>query len=160
MRTRVLYVCCCCLIIFTMPLLALSLPCRKINYRFEDNNLVLNSNRVTKQPLFLLNNIMNADVIINHVKHTSLQAGWSSKISSHYFSVIAVTTRNFVINCSWITGNQFHPLDCQKVIKVCLINHAKLPHNLYQSNFWLVEDKTIEQIEPAMLARKVKIIKR
>lgn len=117
----------------------LPVPIKKVG-----NDIVLLTSPPPKTSwIYFFKNVSSKSTFIDHPTGKGASAGWSSYLRSDRWSALALNKSNFTIHCSTIEPGSVVPLDCSKVITVCMPKNP-ITKSPLKGNFWLVEDKPWE----------------
>jgi hypothetical protein len=128
--------------------------CNNEGFSFTSKELILNTdNNAGVQRLFIIKNVGGYTVLVNHNTPNTpgAHAGWASKIDGGNASAIAINQPNFSLFCMGYKPPQFGVVNCQSVLSVC----AYPPLKNGVGNFWVAENKSLEDVEKALVQRKI-----
>lgn len=130
--------------------------CVEEGIKFENNNLVLNEGSSSKQSLYLLHNISDENLFLNHPlgKDPGASAGWSSILGSGNWSAIAMNTGNFEFNCSKMGTGEVEHLNCKEVVKICKFEKPVF-NSENSGSFWVAENKLLSNLLDAIKSREI-----
>jgi len=130
--------------------------CVEEGIKFENNNLVLNKGSSSKQSLYLLHNISDENLFLNHPlgKDPGASAGWGSILGSGNWSAIAMNTGNFEFNCSKMGTGEVENLICKNVIKICRFKEPVF-NSENSGSFWVAENKPLSNLLDAIKSREI-----
>ena len=133
--------------------------CLARGYHYHADLLVLHTAASQQSQLFLLYNVSNHKILINHYLwgDPGASAGWSSVIASNRWSAIVLNRTKFPISCK-VMGHEYKKVDCAKVLFACQfpnisINAKRLSH----SSFWAVESVFLHQLLQRLQQRFIQI---
>ncbi|MDX2164991.1 MAG: hypothetical protein SFW07_06215 [Gammaproteobacteria bacterium] len=133
----------------TPPKETLLSKCLPEGFAFQDNQIIFNSDKFASR-VFLIHNISNGKVMINHIKaNPGASAGWASALDKGNWSALMMGQANFSMGCMIYSPPKFGLIDCKKVISVCA-----MPSTLSSSG-WLAENGTLEKITETAKSRGI-----
>lgn len=128
------------------------------NFKFSGDNLLLNTDKVQTSQIFLLQNISTQAFFLNHsVANPSASAGWASMLDTKNWSALLLNNpQSFAINCQQMGNGVSKTLTCQKTLKVCQLQSAKIPSSM-NGSFWLAENLSLTQLLQKIQQRGVSV---
>jgi hypothetical protein len=111
--------------------------CRPIVSDAKTNELSLNTE--SKTSVYLLQNISDHSVWIDHQSHKTANAGWASYIRAGKWSALMLNRKDFTLTCAQITPGAVNHLNCATTISVCQVD-PKYTKSRSTKSFWISED--------------------
>jgi hypothetical protein len=131
--------------------------CTQASISTNQNNLVIAAHYTDTQPrLYLLHNVSNTQLILNHESGHHASAGWGSLISAGHWSAILMNEPNFTLSCTALSQDKSQVLNCATVVTACELQHVEISAR-NMGHGWVTEDQTSEQLVPAIEKRGFKL---
>lgn len=125
----------------------------------EENKMIILPGPTTpgSSQIYLLKNTSKQAIWLDHPNaKRSMNAGWSSYLRTGNWSAFLSNRSNFVLNCAVIKPGLVDYIDCAHVISVCVPKQV-MTKEPAKKTYWLVEDKTWDDMIKAMKKRGVTI---
>lgn len=114
------------------------------DFIFKENNILFLNKESQGQFYFKIINKSQQTVYLNKViAEPSASAGWSTKLDSLHYSIIALHSNSFLLSCGNLTNNGFKNQDCSKVLTLCQLNEPVTRNEKLaeKGNYWLIENE-------------------
>lgn len=130
---------------------AANISCKPALVKAEDKNIILPGPQKPKTvQIYFFNNIAKKSLWLDRVlKERSASAGWSSFIHPGNWSALAVSSKDFKVDCAVIQPGKADYLDCSKVIAIC----SPQFNTDSKAYGWMVEDKPWDEFVVALKAK-------
>ena len=131
--------------------------CVEKGYAMRDKNLLLADGFPSfQQGVFLLVNISNDTVVVNHPENqgeaVGASAGWYSKLHSKAWSAVSIDQADFALSCLSLASSSMAYVSCDQVLRVCGYPPQSASGNS-AGGYWIEEDKALGTVVDAVKGR-------
>lgn len=104
--------------------------------------------------VYLIKNTSKNTLLLDHTKaDAGAGAGWASQLAPGNWSAIALSQKNFNLNCKTERNGKMQTVSC-KALQICQPSAKGLTIHS-NANYWVVEDKPWEELTNALRAKGV-----
>ena len=121
--------------------------CEANGYKFSGKELVLNSGGGENLNLFLIYNVSEGTVYMNHEPKDDpgASAGWSTELDAGNWTAVSQSTPEFSFTCGKLVPGKFDEIACIGVLKVCKYKDALFSKGA-EGSYWVAENKPLNDL--------------
>lgn len=134
--------------------------CSSSGYKFSAKELVLNNGTGGELNLYLLNNISEDTIYMNHEPkdNPGASAGWSTELAAGNWTAISISEENFAFTCGKMVPGRFQEVPCSGELDVCKFTKAGFSEKA-KGSYWVSENKTLDATLETIKSRGIEVNK-
>lgn len=129
------------------------LNCLVENIATQNEQIILNNETNGKKAnLYLIHNVTNAPIWIDHLSHSSQShTDWASLLKPQNWAAIVLAQKDFAISCATSRSSTPNNIGCDQVLSVCKTNILK--NKKENDDYWYAENLSASDLIRAIFLK-------
>jgi len=134
--------------------------CINSGFKFSGGELILNDGTGGVLNLFLLHNVSEDTIYINHEpsNNPGASAGWSTELGPGNWTAVSMSDVNFDFMCGKMVPGKFQEVQCSGELKACKFDSAVFDEKS-KGSYWVSENKPLDATLETIKSRGIEVNK-